>query len=161
MEKNSEEKIYPASLTKIMTAIVAIENLPDLQEQIKLPQSMFQELYQANATMAGFQPDEQVRAMDLLYGVMLPSGAESCIGLAERIAGSERKFALMMNQKAAELGMNHTNFENTTGLHAKTTTQPSRIWRFFSIMLCRMILSGKFSPHPVILLNLPISILAE
>ncbi|HHY28431.1 MAG TPA: D-alanyl-D-alanine carboxypeptidase [Desulfitobacterium dehalogenans] len=119
MEKNSEEKIYPASLTKIMTAVVAIEKLPDLQEKIKLPQSMFQELYQANATMAGFQPDEQVRAMDLLYGVMLPSGAESCIGLAERIAGSEKKFALMMNQKAAELGMNHTNFENTTGLHAK------------------------------------------
>lgn len=119
MEKGSEEKIYPASLTKIMTAILAIENLPDLQEKIQLSQATFQGLYQANASMTGFQPEEQVSVMDLLYGVMLPSGAESCVGLAERIAGSERKFALLMNQKAAELGMNHTHFENATGLHAE------------------------------------------
>ncbi len=119
MAKNSEEKVYPASLTKIMTAILAIENLPDLQEKIQLPPAIFQGLYQANASMTGFQPEEQVSAMDLLYGVMLPSGAESCVGLAERIAGSEGKFALLMNQKAAELGMNHTHFENATGLHAE------------------------------------------
>lgn len=117
MEKKSEERIYPASLTKIMTAIVAIENLPDLKEEIKLTNSTFQGLYEANASMAGFQVDENVRAIDLLYGVMLPSGAECCIGLADEIAGSEQKFAEMMNQKAVDLGMNNTHFENTTGLH--------------------------------------------
>lgn len=117
MQKKSEERIYPASLTKIMTAIVAIENLPDLQEKIILPNSMFQGLYNANATMAGFQPDEQVRAIDLLYGAMLPSGAECCMGLADRIAGSEQDFVKMMNQKAADLGMDNTNFVNATGLH--------------------------------------------
>jgi D-alanyl-D-alanine carboxypeptidase (penicillin-binding protein 5/6) len=117
MQKNSEEKIYPASLTKIMTTIVAIENLPDLQKKIKLPSSMFQELYKADAAMAGFEPGEQVMAIDLLYGAMLPSGAECCIGLADQIAGSEKNFVKMMNQKAADIGMDNTHFENATGLH--------------------------------------------
>ncbi len=117
MQKNSEEKIYPASLTKMMTAIAAIENLPDLKEEIKLTNSTFQGLYEADASMAGFRPGEQVEAIDLLYGVMLPSGAECCIGLADQIAGSETDFVKIMNQKAAELGMDHTHFENTTGLH--------------------------------------------
>ena len=117
MQKNSEEKIYPASLTKIMTAIVALEKLPDLKKEIKLTHSTFQGLYGADASMAGFQPGEQVRAIDLLYGVMLPSGAESCIGLADQIAGSEQNFVKLMNQKAAALGMKNTHFANVTGLH--------------------------------------------
>jgi D-alanyl-D-alanine carboxypeptidase (penicillin-binding protein 5/6) len=117
MQKNSEEKIYPASLTKMMTAIVAIEELPDLKGKIKLTNSTFQGLYEANASMAGFQPGEQVRAIDLLYGLMLPSGAECCIGLADQIAGSEQNFVKIMNQKAADLGMDNTHFENATGLH--------------------------------------------
>lgn len=116
MQKNSREKIYPASLTKIMTAIVAIEELPDLRENIKLTNSMFQGLYEADASMAGFKPGEKVRAIDMLYGVMLPSGAECCIGLAEYIAGSEQKFVELMNQKAGVLGMNNTHFTNSTGL---------------------------------------------
>lgn len=120
MQKNSEEKIYPASLTKMMTAIVAIENLTNLQEEIQLTHNTFNGLYSANASMAGFQPGEKVRAIDLLYGVMLPSGAEACIGLADHIAGSEQNFVTMMNQKAAELGMYNTHFENTTGLHNKS-----------------------------------------
>ena len=117
MQKNSEEKIYPASLTKMMTAIVAIENLTNLQKEIQLTHYTFNGLYSANASMAGFQPGEKVRAIDLLYGVMLPSGAEACIGLADEIAGSEKDFVKMMNQKAADLGMGNTHFENTTGLH--------------------------------------------
>ena len=116
MQKNSEEKIYPASLTKMMTAIVAIENLPDLKGEIKLTNSTFQGLYETDASMAGFQPGEQVRAIDLLYGALLPSGAESCVGLADYIAGSEKDFVGMMNQKAAVLGMHNTHFENSTGL---------------------------------------------
>lgn len=116
LEKNSKQKIFPASLTKIMTAIVAIEKLADLQKTIVLPNSTFRELYKADASMAGFTANERVRAIDLIYGVMLPSGAECCIGLAEHIAGSEKKFVEIMNQKAAVLGMNNTHFTNTTGL---------------------------------------------
>lgn len=117
MQKNSEEKIYPASLTKMMTAIVAIENLTNLQKEIQLTHYTFNGLYSTNASMAGFQPGEKVRAIDLLYRVMLPSGAEACIGLADQIAGSEQDFVTMMNQKATDLGMDNTHFENATGLH--------------------------------------------
>ncbi len=116
LDKNSGVKIYPASLTKIMTAIVALENIHDLKEEIKLTNSTFRGLYEADASMAGFQPGEQVRALDLLYGVLLPSGAECCVGLANRVAGSQQNFVKMMNAKATKLGMKNTHFENVTGL---------------------------------------------
>jgi len=101
----------------MMTTIVAIENLPDLNEKIKLTKSMFEGLYEADASMAGFQAGEQVRAIDLLYGIMLPSGAECCIALADHIAGSEQSFVKLMNKKAEDLGMKNTHFVNTSGLH--------------------------------------------
>lgn len=117
MEKNSDKKIYPASLTKMMTAIVAIENLHSLDENITLSPSIFNALYKADASMAGFLPGEEVKAEDLLYGVLLPSGADCCVGLADHISGSESAFVEKMNEKAAQLGMENTHFENTTGLH--------------------------------------------
>ena len=116
-EINGEEQMYPASMTKIMTTIVAIENLKDLDQEITLTNEMFEGLYEQDATQAGFQPGETVRAIDLLYGVMLPSGAECCIALADTIAGSEADFVTLMNEKAAKLGMTGTNFCDTTGLH--------------------------------------------
>lgn len=117
MEKHSEEAIFPASLTKIMTVLVAIENIPDLQKQVLLPDRLFSDLYAANASMAGFLPNEKVAAIDLLYGTMLPSGAEASIGLANEIAGSEEAFVQLMNDKAEQLGMKDTHFTNATGLH--------------------------------------------
>jgi D-alanyl-D-alanine carboxypeptidase (penicillin-binding protein 5/6) len=117
LQKNIDVKIYPASLTKMVTAVVAIENLTDLKEEIKLNNAMFEGLFEADASMAGFQSGEIVQGIDLLYGALLPSGAECCVGLAVQIAGSEQGFVDMMNQKAAELGMVNTHFENTTGLH--------------------------------------------
>lgn len=66
--------------------------------------------------MAGFVPDETVTVRDLLYGAMLPSGAECCEALARLVSGSEDNFAELMNQKAAELGMKNTHFTNATGL---------------------------------------------
>lgn len=116
-EINGEERIYPASLTKIMTAIVAIEGLDDLEQKITLDADIFPELYAGDATQAGFQPGESVRAIDLLYGVILPSGAECCIGLANAISGSEEAFVELMNQKAQKLGMENSHFCDSTGLH--------------------------------------------
>ena len=112
-----DEKIYPASMTKIMTVIVAIENLDDLDQEITLTQEMFQGLYEQDATQAGFQPGETVRAIDLLYGAMLPSGAECCIALADTVGGSRDGFVELMNKKAQRIGMNGTHFCDTTGLH--------------------------------------------
>ncbi|MDI4645068.1 D-alanyl-D-alanine carboxypeptidase family protein [Cohnella hashimotonis] len=117
LDKNIGERVYPASLTKIMTAIVAIERIPDLAKTAKLDPDMFETLRKQNASMAGFLPGERVSAIDLLYGAMLPSGADGSVGLAMRVAGSEAKFAALMNAKAKALGMTGTHFVNATGLH--------------------------------------------
>lgn len=116
-EINGDERIYPASMTKIMTVILGIENFDDLDQKITLTNEMCAGLYEQDATQAGFQPGEDVRVIDLLYGAMLPSGAECCIALADTISGSEADFAELMNKKAAKLGMDHTHFCDSTGLH--------------------------------------------
>lgn len=116
-EHNSEDKIYPASLTKIMTAVLAIENTDDLRQTATLPYDIFEPLYEENASMAGFQPGEEATLKDLLYGILLPSGAECCMAFADRIAGSDEAFVDMMNEKATEIGMSNTHFCNATGLH--------------------------------------------
>ena len=116
-EHNSEDKIYPASLTKIMTAVLAIENTDDLNQTVTLPYDIFEPLYAENASMAGFQTGEEATLKELLYGILLPSGAECCIAFADRVAGSEEAFVERMNEKAAEIGMSNTHFCNVTGLH--------------------------------------------
>lgn len=115
--RNDTEKIYPASMTKIMTAIVAIENTPDLEKTITMPYDIYSGLYAQNASMAGFQPGEEAKMIDLIYGMLLPSGAECCLAAAGETAGAEEAFVDLMNEKAKELGMNDTHFKNTTGLH--------------------------------------------
>ena len=114
---NGEERIYPASMTKIMTAIVALETFSDLDRKITLSEDIFYVLNGQDATQAGFQPGETVRAIDLLYGAMLPSGAECCIALADTVGGSRDGFVELMNKKAQRIGMNGTHFCDTTGLH--------------------------------------------
>lgn len=115
-EKGAGERIYPASLTKIMTALLAIENTSDLDESITAPYDIYQYLYDMEASVAGFEPGEAATVRDYIYGVLLASGAECCLTLAETISGSEGRYVQLMNQKAAELGMEDTHFCNTTGL---------------------------------------------
>lgn len=115
-QKRADERTAPASLTKMMTVLLAIEAEPDLDKQVTLPEDIFPALQTEKASMAGFVPDETVTVRDLLYGAMLPSGAECCEALAQLVSGSEENFAALMNQKAAELGMKNTNFTNATGL---------------------------------------------
>ena len=112
-----DEKIFPASLTKIMTCILAIENINNLEATITLEPEIFDELYAQNASMAGFLPGENAKIIDILYGNILPSGGECSIALAEYVAGSEQAFVELMNEKAKDLGMNNTHFMNATGLH--------------------------------------------
>lgn len=115
-QKRANEKAAPASLTKIMTVLLAIEAEPDLDRPVTLPEDIFPALNAENASMAGFVPGETVTVRDLLYGAMLPSGAECCEALAQQVSGSTEAFAALMNQKAAELGMENTHFTNPTGL---------------------------------------------
>lgn len=116
-EKNADSPIYPASMTKMMTALLAIEANPDLDTPVTLPEDIFLPLQAENASLAGFQPGEKATVRDLLYGAMLPSGAECCEALAREVGGSEEAFVARMNQRAAELGMTGTHFCNPTGLH--------------------------------------------
>lgn len=113
----SDEKIYPASLTKIMTAVVCIEAAQDLDDTAALSEENYQRLLSENASMAGFLPGEEVSVTDLLYGMMLPSGADAAVTLAQKYFGSESNCAKAMNGKADVLGMSHTHFTNVTGLH--------------------------------------------
>jgi len=124
--QNGTTEMYPASLVKMMTALVAIENIGNLNEMVFLDESMFQPIHAANATTAGFLPNDSVRAIDLLFGLLLPSGAECAIGLAIHVAGSEHAFVAMMNDRARELGMNDTNFTNTTGLHYRNQVSTAK-----------------------------------
>lgn len=116
-EKNMRDRIYPASMTKIMTALLAVENTENMDETVVIPEEIFPQLYAQDASMAGFSPGETATLKDLLYGMLLPSGAECCLTFADRIAGSESAFAERMNQRAGELGMERTHFCNSTGLH--------------------------------------------
>ena len=116
-EKEADVSIYPASMTKVMTALLALEANPDLEQPVTLPEDIFPELRAEGASMAGFRPGETATVRDLLYGALLPSGAECCEALAREVSGSEEAFVELMNQKAAELGMRSSHFCNPTGLH--------------------------------------------
>lgn len=115
---DENKKVYPASLTKIMTALLAIEHTNDFSEVITVQEEIYDKIYKTGASVAGFEPGELATLEELLYGIMLPSGAECCLTYANHIAGSETAFVVLMNQRARELGMNDTHFTNCTGLHS-------------------------------------------
>ena len=104
-------------MTKVMTLLVAAENLPDLDATFTMTQAIIDPIYLAGASMAGFVDGETVSMRDLLYGAVVPSGAEATGALAQAVAGSEEAFVTMMNEKAAALGLTSTHFMNTSGLH--------------------------------------------
>ena len=114
---NAYETGYPASVTKIMTAIIAIENIEDLDETVVLEQVVFDTMYGTDLSAAGFEKDEEVSYRDLLYGLMMRSGGECCYAIALSLCDSEEAFAELMNQKAEELGLANTHFTNCTGEH--------------------------------------------
>ena len=116
--KGGDERIYPASMTKVMTLIVAYEHIKDLDKTTyTFDAVMLDELFQQNASVAGFLADETVTARDLIYGAILPSGGDATNALAELIAGSEEQFADLMNKKVKELRLKNTHFVTASGLH--------------------------------------------
>mgnify|MGYP004643457317 CR=1 FL=1 len=116
-EQNADTQMYPASMTKILTAVTAMESVNSLDEIVTMPYEIYATLYEEGASMAGFEAGEQASVRQLLYGVILPSGAECCIALADLIDGSESAFVQRMNEKAQALGMSSTHFVTCTGLH--------------------------------------------
>lgn len=115
--KNAMDRIYPASMTKIMTTLVAIENVDDLDQKCTITEQMLEGLSEANASVAGFKLNESISMRDLLYGILLPSGADASRAIAFSVFGDENTFVSKMNEKAKELNMTETHFVNVSGLH--------------------------------------------
>ncbi|MDE5582499.1 MAG: serine hydrolase [Ruminococcus sp.] len=145
--KNANSKMYPASLTKIMTLIIAVENIEDLNDRVKITDDMVFPMIELDASRAGFLPDETPKLRDVLYGLVLCSGADSAMAVSEYVAGSEEAFVEMMNAKAEELGLDGTHFANAVGLHDKenysTVTDMALILEYaIQNDICRKIISA-------------------
>ena len=115
-QRNPRKRLYPASTTKIMTLLVACENIDNYDDTFIMTLDITDPLFVAGASVAGFLHGEEITMTDLLYGLILPSGADAALALAEKTAGGEAEFVKLMNEKAEELGLADTHFENTTGL---------------------------------------------
>lgn len=114
-EKNSNQQMFPASITKIMTAILALEK-SSLESKVIMSKNAVYDL-EPNSSNAGFLVNEEFTLEQLLYAMMLWSANESANAIAESISGSIDEFAKLMTQRAKELGATNTNFVNSNGLH--------------------------------------------
>lgn len=118
MKKNENEETQIASLTKIMTIIVAIENITDFDEKVTITKDMVNNI-EWDVAKIGLKSGDIVTYNDLLYGAMLPSAADCVNALAISISGNYKDFIKLMNNKVKELKLKHTHFENVVGLYSK------------------------------------------
>lgn len=116
-QKNQDEKMYPASLTKIVTAMVTLNNVSDLQEQVTVSESAFNILLGTGAQVAGLEIGDTLTVEQLLYLNMVHSACDASEVLAEYVGGTRENFVKMMNDYAASLGCTGTHFVNPDGLH--------------------------------------------
>ena len=114
--KGAYQKIWPASMTKCMTALLAIEYFPNLDTQITAGEEVYENIPD-NSSLAGLEPGMTCTVRDLLTALLLPSGNDAANVLAVAVAGSIDAFTERMNSKAQELGMINTHFMNPNGLH--------------------------------------------
>ena len=119
-EKEPDRSIYPASMTKIMTAIIAFDLIKSgdlsLEDEFIISERAWR-LSTAGYSSMFIMVGDNVSVEDLLKGIIVASGNDACIALAEGIAGTEEEFAILMTMKAKELGMENTNFANSSGIN--------------------------------------------
>ena len=119
-ENDPDAQIYPASMTKIMTSIIAFDllksNKISLDDKFVVSENAWR-LSQSGYSSMFIMINDQVSVEDLLKGIIVASGNDACVALAEGIAGSEENFAEMMNEKAEEIGMVSSNFTNSSGIN--------------------------------------------
>ena len=117
-QRNAKDRINPASMTKIMTVLVAAEHVTDLDDTFTITREITDFSYSNDCSAVGFGENEVVTVRDLLYGTILPSGGDAAAGLACYVAGSMDKFVEMMNQKLSDLGLSGSaHFTNCVGLY--------------------------------------------
>jgi len=118
-EKDADSRIYPASMTKIMTAIVAFDLLKtgeaSLDEMITISEKAWR-MSQSGYSSMFIMLNDQVSVEDLLKGIIIVSGNDACVALAEGLSGTEEDFVILMNEKAQEIGLENTNFSNSSGI---------------------------------------------
>tara|TARA_B100001248_G_scaffold120156_1_gene89759 strand:+ start:1860 stop:3008 length:1149 start_codon:yes stop_codon:yes gene_type:complete len=128
-ELDPDAQIYPASMTKIMTSIVAFDlikkNQLSLDDKFTVSENAWR-LSQAGYSSMFIMINDQVSVEDLLKGIIIASGNDACVALAEGIAGSEENFADIMNEKAGEIGMTSTNFTNSSGINDPDNVSTAR-----------------------------------
>lgn len=120
MQKGYKDRICPASMTKVLTVLVAAEHLTDeeLDNKFTITHDITAYVWEHDLSAVNWADNEEVTVRDLLYGTILPSGADAAIGLATYIAGSEDAFVEMMNEKINELGLSSSShFTNCVGLY--------------------------------------------
>ena len=119
-EKDITRSIYPASMTKIMTSIVVFDLLKagdlSLDDKIMISENAWR-LSQSGYSSMFIMVGDEVTVENLLKGIIVASGNDACVALAEGVAGTEEEFAILMNTKAAEIGMENTNFTNSSGIN--------------------------------------------
>ena len=114
--KKQDEQISIASLTKMMTVLLAIENSSSLNQTVTITNEMIDGLYEEQASVAGYVNGDTATVLDLCYAAAIPSAADAANALAIQIGGSFENFYQMMNDKATQLGMDHTVFKSAHGL---------------------------------------------
>ena len=129
-EKDAETSIYPASMTKIMTVIVAFDLLKNgeisLDEKFLISKKAWR-LSNTKSSSMFIMVDDEVSVENLLRGIIIVSGNDACVALAEGISGSEEEFVILMNAKAREIGMQNTNFGNSHGLNEPPAANVSTV----------------------------------
>mgnify|MGYP001190612185 FL=1 len=118
-EKDSNKKTFPASMTKIMTSMIVFEKLSNgsltLDDTFLVSEKAWRE---REGSSMFVEVDKEIRVEDLLRGIIVQSGNDACIVVAENISGSEETFSILMNEMADDIGLNNTNFSNSTGMHS-------------------------------------------
>ena len=119
-EKEADARIYPASMTKIMTSIITFDLIKrgelSLDDKITISENAWR-MSQSGYSSMFIMLNDQVSVENLLKGIIITSGNDACVALAEGISGSEKEFAILMNEKAEEIGMENTNFSNASGIN--------------------------------------------
>ncbi len=142
-EKNKDKKTYPASMTKIMTVLIVFEKLANgtltLDDKFLVSERAWKE---REGSSMFVEIDKEIRVEDLLRGVIVQSGNDACIVIAENIAGTEDEFAKMMTDKGIEIGLKNTNFTNSTGMH-----NPKNYSTVYDLAILSQYLINNFPKH--------------
>ena len=142
-EKNKDKKTYPASMTKIMTVLIVFEKLANgtltLDDKFLVSERAWKE---REGSSMFVEIDKEIRVEDLLRGVIVQSGNDACIVIAENIAGTETAFAKMMTDKGIEIGLKNTNFTNSTGMH-----NPKNYSTVYDLAILSQYLINNFPQH--------------